>query len=194
MKRFIGLIIVILFINVSKAQSGAYDEKLIWTIRTNLLYDIAVTPNIGVEFAVNDSWSIGTNWIYAWWGDRDRNRYWRIYGGDFFVNHYLFRDENSAPLTGHHVGGFFQAGTYDFEFGGDGQKAEFNWGLSISYGYSLAIARRLNLDFELGVGFVAGNYQKYYPDNGCYVWEDTKHRNYLGITKLGVTLAWFIDK
>lgn len=186
--------IVILFVSIVKAQGGAKDDKLVWTLRSNLLYDIALTPNVGVEFAVDDKWSVGANWVYAWWDSRLDNNFWRIYGGEFFVNHYLFRDEKSVALTGHHVGGFFQAGTYDFEFGGDGQMAEFNWGVSLSYGYSLAITRYMNLDFEIGVGYFGGKYQRYYPDNGCYVWEDTRDRNYVGVTKLGVTLAWFIDR
>lgn len=36
-------------------------------LKSNLLYDIALVPNIGLEYAFNRGWSIGCGWQYAWW-------------------------------------------------------------------------------------------------------------------------------
>ncbi len=178
----------------SSDEQSSEGTPLVWSIRSNMLYDAALIPNIGVEFAINDSWSVGANWVYAWWNSWKKHNFWRIYGGEFIVNKYLFRDEDSQRMTGSHVGAYFQGATYDFELGGDGIMANFNWGLGVSYGYSLAVNRSLNIDFEIGVGYFGGKTQRYYPDEGCYVWSEDKQLNYVGVTKLGVSLVWFLNR
>ncbi|MDE7443436.1 MAG: DUF3575 domain-containing protein, partial [Muribaculaceae bacterium] len=49
-------------------------------LRTNMLYDIAAVPNIGAEFYVGKNISVYGNWMYGWWDNDARHRYWRIYG------------------------------------------------------------------------------------------------------------------
>lgn len=40
-------------------------------IKTNLLYDIFLIPNIGIEFYLGKGWSLGGSWMYAWWKRTD---------------------------------------------------------------------------------------------------------------------------
>lgn len=35
------------------------------SLKTNLLYDVALVPNIGAEFYLGRGWSLGGNWMYA---------------------------------------------------------------------------------------------------------------------------------
>lgn len=170
-------------------------------INTNMLYDAAAIPNIGVEFYLGKNLSIDANWMYAWWNSNRRHRYWRTYGGDVELRWWFGSEAHAKPLTGHNLGVYFQTVTYDFEFGGKGYMAgkpggtlwdRANIGGGISYGYSLPVARRLNIDFEIGVGYMGGRYYEYVPDNGCYVWQATKHMHWFGPTKLGVSLVWLI--
>ena len=56
------------------------------------------------------------------------------------------------------------------------------------------MARRLNLDFTLGVGYLFGEYQEYIPQDDCYVWQATKYRNWIGPTKAEISLVWLIGK
>ena len=58
-------------------------------VKTNLLYDALLVPNIGVEFYVGKGFSVGGNWMYAWWNRNSRHRYWRIYGGELAVRKYF---------------------------------------------------------------------------------------------------------
>ena len=51
------------------------------SLKTNLLYDVALVPNIGAEFYLGRGWSLGGNWMYAWWNSKKRHNYWRLYGG-----------------------------------------------------------------------------------------------------------------
>ncbi len=170
-------------------------------IRTNMLYDAAAVPNIGVEFYLGGNVSVGANWQYAWWKTDRRHRYWRAYGGDVNVRWWFGKAAHEKPLTGHHLGVYGQALTYDFEWGGKGCLGgkpggtlwdKMNWGVGLEYGYSLPVAKHFNIDFTLGVGYLTGEYQEYLPVDGCYVWQATKQRRWFGPTKAEISLVWLI--
>lgn len=64
----------------------------------------------------------------------------------------------------------------------------------VEYGYSLPVAKRLNIDFTIGIGYLTGKYLKYIPDNGRYLWQSTHKLNWFGPTKAEVSLTWLIGK
>lgn len=171
------------------------------SLKTNLLYDAALVPNIGAEFYVGRGWSLGGNWMYAWWKNDRRHNYWRIYGGELDVRRYFGRRAAEKPLTGHHVGLYGQMLTYDFERGGKGYMGgkpggmlwdKMNWGAGVEYGYALPIGRRLNLDFGIGIGYLGGECWEYEPVGNHYVWQATKQRHWFGPTKAEISLVWLI--
>ena len=171
------------------------------SLKTNLLYDAALVPNLGAEFYVGRGWSLGGSWMYAWWKNDRRHNYWRIYGGELDVRRYFGRRAAEKPLTGHHVGLYGQMLTYDFERGGKGCLGgkpggtlwdKMSWGVGLEYGYALPIGRRLNLDFGIGVGYLGGEYWEYKPVDNHYVWQATKHRHWFDPTKAEVSLVWLI--
>ena len=172
-------------------------------VKTNLLEDLVMVPNLGLEFYVGRSWSIGGNWKYAWWHNDRKHNYWRVYGGDLYVRRYFGRKAAEKPLQGHHIGVYGQVATYDFELGGMGYMGgvpggnifdKFSYGGGIEYGYSLPIARRLNLDFSIGLGYFGGEYREYVPMDECYVWQATKYRHYWGPTKAEISLVWLLGR
>ena len=173
------------------------------SLKTNLLYDAALVPNIGAEFYLGKGWSVCANWMYAWWNSNKRHNYWRIYGGELDIRKYFGRRAQTKPLTGHHLGIYGQAFTYDFETGHKGYIGgkpggtlwdKLNYAIGVEYGYSLPISRRLNLDFTLGVGYWGGEYHEYIPSDGHYVWQSTKQRHWFGPTKAEVSLIWLIGR
>lgn len=91
-------------------------------LKTNLLYCVALVPNLGVEFYLGKGWSAGGSWMYAWWKNDRRHHYWRIYGGELFFRKYFGSRANQKPLTGHHLGIYSQGFTYDFETGSWGYR------------------------------------------------------------------------
>jgi len=170
-------------------------------LKTNLLYDALLVPNLGAEFYLGKGWSLGGNWMHAWWHNNSRHRYWRLYGGELNLRKYFGTREGKSPLSGHHLGVYGQLLTYDFEFGGKGIMGgkpsgtiydKSNFGAGIEYGYSKPVARRLNLDFSIGVGYLGGTYYEYVPKGNCYVWQATKKRNWFGPTKAEISLVWLI--
>ena len=62
----------------------------------------------------------------------------------------------------------------------------------LEYGYSLPIARRLNIDFTIGIGYMGGKYMTYEPDDKFYVWKSTNKLNWFGPTKAEISLVWLI--
>ena len=170
-------------------------------IRTNMLYDLAAVPNLGAEFYLGKNWSIGGNWMYAWWSKNESHRYWRLYGGDLNIRKWFGLKANAKPLTGHHIGLLAQAQTWDFEFGNKGWMGgkpggnifdRANYGASIEYGFSLPVAERLNIDFSVAAGYIGGKYVTYTPQGPGYVWTATKQFNWFGPTKAEISLVWQI--
>lgn len=172
-------------------------------IRTNMLYDALLVPNVGVEFYIGKDWSVVANWMYGWWKRDHSHWYWRAYGGDIALRKWFGKAAKEKPLTGHHLGIYGQMFTYDFETGGKGYMGgkpggtlwdKMNWAAGVEYGYSLPVARRLNIDFTIGVGYWGGTYHEYKPVDGCYVWQSTKQRHWFGPTKAEVSLVWLIGR
>ena len=170
-------------------------------LKTNLLYDALALPNIGAEFYLGKNISIVGNWMYGWWDKDSSHRYWRAYGGDLAVRWWFGPQAHAKPLTGHHLGVYGGIVTYDFEFGGKGYMGglpgETLWNrcnrfAGVEYGYSLPVARRLNIDFTIGVGYFGGKYIKYVPDHGHYEWQSTHKLTWFGPTKAEVSLVWLI--
>ena len=96
-------------------------------------------------------------------------------------------------MCGHHVGVYGQMLTYDIEWGGTGYLGDrWSWAAGLSYGYSLPVGKRLNIDFTLGVGYLQSDYMKYTPQDNCYVWDSTHGRRWCGPTKMEVSLVWCI--
>lgn len=180
------------------------DRNFVFAVKTNMLYDAGMTPNLGIEFYVAPNVSLSANWMYAWWKKDRTSFYWRTYGGDVEARYYIGNREARSERTydrafkGHHVGLYGSLTTYDYEFGGNGQQAaKWNYGGGIAYGYSLGITPRLNIDFGLGLGCLYGKYHKYEPsaiDNDDYYKISTHQRRYWGPTKAEISLVWKLGR
>lgn len=170
-------------------------------LKTNMLYDLLLIPNIGADLYIGKGWSVTADWMYGWWDKNSTHYYWRAYGGTLGVRKWFGKKAAEKPLTGHHVGVYAGAVTYDFELGGKGymggkphgtlwERCNFVGG--VEYGYSLPVARRLNIDFAIGLGYVGGKYLEYVPKDGFYMWQSTHRLNWFGPTKAEVSLVWLI--
>ncbi len=162
---------------------------------TNLLYDAFTVPNVSVEFYLGKRWSIEADWMYSWWKSDNVSWYCRNYGGNVTVRKWMGKKSKEKPLQGHHLGIYGQMLSYDFEYGGKGVIGDrWNWGAGLEYGYSLPVARRLNIDFSIGVGYVGGKNQVYEPEDGHYYYIETRKLNYIGPTRAEISLVWLIGR
>lgn len=166
-------------------------------LTTNMLYDAALTPNIGVGISVTDRVTVLADWMYARWNNRDKKRYWRIYGGDIEARYRISRRMERSPLGGHHVGAYCSMARYDFQAGRNHRgilSDKFNYAAGMSYTYSMPISTRLNIDFSLGVGYLWGTYKRHRPIDDCDVWLSTHKLGWFGPTRAGVSLVWLLGK
>ena len=165
-------------------------------LRTNLLYDAVLVPNIGLEVWLGAGFTLGVDWFYTWIPLDKQHFYWQTYGGYLTARYYFGKQAAAQPYGGHHVGIYGSMLTYDVEFGGRGyQASKFGFGGGVEYGYSLPVAKNLCLDFNLGIGYQGGEYKTYLPTDdgtGHYVWEGTYKRHWFGPTKAEISLKWLI--
>ena len=176
------------------SESQAPPVASYFALKSNLLYDALLVPNLSLEASIGSGWTLGAGGMLAWWSKDAKHRYWRIYGGDLEIRKYFGTLAKSKPLQGHHLGIYGDFLTYDFEFGAKGYQSKATYAAGIKYGYSHPIANRLNLDFALGIGYLHSNYKTYVPRDGCYVYQETKKRKWLGPTQAEISLVWLLGK
>lgn len=186
-------------INQEAAQPEC--EPFYMGIKTNMLYYLAALPNIGAEFYLGGNFSIAANYAHAWWAKEEKHFYWRYCCADASIRWWFGKPIRIKPLQGHRLGVNYQILTYDFQLGKAGIMAGMPKGnlvdrvnhiVALEYGYSLPIARRLNLDFNVGFGYHWGLFEEYDVVDGHNVWQATKRRQYFGPTKLEISLVWLI--
>lgn len=175
-------------------ESQAPSVASYFALKSNLLYDALLVPNLSLEASIGSGWTLGAGGMFAWWSKDAKHRYWRIYGGDLEIRKYFGTLSKSKPLQGHHLGIYGDFLTYDFEFGAKGYQSKATYAAGIKYGYSHPIANRLNLDFALGIGYLHSNYKTYVPRDGCYVYQETKKQKWLGPTQAEISLVWLLGK
>lgn len=185
----------------SAAASSSKRKPFYMSIKTNMLYDIAGTPNLSAEFYLGKGFSLSAGYTHAWWQKPEKHWCWRYQAAEASLRWWFGKRARLKPLQGHHIGLNYQILTYDFQFGNKGILAGKPGGtlidrpshiVALEYGYSVAIARRLNLDFVIGAGYNWGIFDEYIPIDGHDVWQSTKRRQYFGPTKAEVSLVWLI--
>lgn len=177
-----------------ESESQAPPVASYFALKSNLLYDALLVPNLSLEASIGSGWTLCAGGMFAWWSKDAKHRYWRIYGGGLEIRKYFGTLSKSKPLQGHHLGIYVDFLTYDFEFGAKGYQSKATYAAGIKYGYSHPIANRLNLDFALGIGYLHSNYKTYVPRDGCYVYQETKKRKWLGPTQAEISLVWLLGK
>lgn len=168
-------------------------------LKTNMLYDALLAPNVAAEFHISRGWTAGVSYTHAWWSNSRRHRYWRFCAVELGIRRYL----DQTRFSGHHFGIYGQLLSYDFRvgkygyMGGKSRGAIFDnpsYVAALEYGYTLPVGRRINIDFSIGIGYMGGRYYKYQHLDDCDVWKNTGMRSWLGPTKAEVSLIWLIGR
>lgn len=167
-------------------------------LHTNSLYDLALCPNIGLEFQTSLGLAFQFDYVGAWWNSPSRNRFYSNYGFQSEIRYYFKHEDCNAPFRGLHAGIYGQMATFDFEFGNTGYQCpnlDDAWGLGIAGGYTMPISRRWVLDFTLGIGYFTAKYTPYDPTAyGGYVATGLKRLKWFGPTRAEVTFQWSLNK
>ena len=163
--------------------------------KTNLLGDLVTAVNFGLELPLGKNLSANAHFMFPWWtagpyGNKyalqmlnaeGELRWWFAPGEQVLQGHYLALQGNG--------------GKFDIQWGRDfGCYQCYNWGVGLSYGYSMSLSEHWNLEFALSVGYMAIDYQHYVPspDWSILVRDDAKvgTLHYFGPTSLKVSLVY----
>lgn len=155
-------------------------------IKTNLLYDAVLVPNLEVEWRVNDNWSVALEGAVGIWGKYDHGRCYRLYMLSPEVKRWI---RPRAPWHGFYVGVFAGGGLYDYEKPTKGYRGEGAMG-GLSVGYMWPLSRCLSMEAAVGGGYLYSRYKEYVPLEGHHVYQRTKDLNYFGPLKAKLSLVW----
>jgi hypothetical protein len=167
-------------------------------IKSNLLYDVALTPNLGVEVLLGERFSVGAEFMRGWWLKRDWSFCWQLEAAAL-EGRYWFRHRMERHLHGGWFAGIFaQAGLYDFQLNThSGMQGEFVMA-GVSGGYLCPLSAHWSIEFALGIGYLLSNYRRYTvapTRDGHELVASAPAMRFKGLPypiKAGVSLQWTI--
>lgn len=179
-------------------------KKTILALKTNLLYDALSLVNYSIEVPITERFSALWYHQFPWWtwGQADNQyciRFLSIGGeGRWWFKPMprpqMGRSVQRDRLMGHFVGLYAESGKWDFEWGRDICHQGEHWSVGLSYGYSMPLGRRLNMEFSLSLGYASIAYRGYTPsENYEILWRDPAKQgrwHYFGPTKVQVSLVY----
>lgn len=157
-----------------------------FALKTNLLYDVLLMPNLELQWRINSLWSLSLEANVAWWKNDAKHKYYQILMVSPEVRRFVIP---KGEWHGMYVGAFVGGGKFDLENGGTGYRGEGGM-VGVSAGYMWPVTRTLSLEAELGLGYLYSRYKEYIPHDGHYLYQRTKDLNYFGPLKVKFALAW----
>lgn len=167
-------------------------RKVLVAIKNNLLYDLALAPNVEVEVPLGRTWSVNAEYKSPWWCNDEKHRCYQMISGGIEGRYWLGNRQKRNQLTGHFLGLYTEGGNYDFQFGGDGYRGKYYMASGLTYGYAKQLGKHLSIEFSLGVGYLTTEYRRYTPYEDDLVGVKYGQFNWIGPTKAKISLAWLI--
>ncbi len=168
-----------------------------FAVKTNLLYDLLLVPNVEIEVPISRRWSIAGEWMFPWWVTKDNGNALQILSGTLESRYWFGERENRPLLTGWFGGIYFSGGYYDLQRKNNGYQGEFYIAAGLSAGYTHTINKKGNLlmEYNLGVGYLKTDYRYYEgkENNEFLVWQYDGSYTWIGPTKLEVSLVWVFN-
>ena len=152
-------------------------------LRANLLRWATLTPDLGLEWRICPSWGIAVNgsWTSWSWNDKDcRYALWEVAPE---VRYYM------GEKKAWYLGAMFKTGQFNYKFSEAGKQGDLMGG-GITAGYQLRLNKALDLDFNLGLGYLNADFEKYEVIDGVRVRRGNETKDWCGPINAGVTLVW----
>lgn len=171
-------------------------KRPLLALKTNLLCDITLMPNIEVEIPIRKHWSLNGELMFPWW----------LFCGDKYCLQILmgglegrYRPGNRQQhdvLIGHFFGLYAGGGKYDLQWDRNGYQGEFFIAAGISYGYTHKITRNLRLEYNIGIGVLRTDYSHYHARDNyrTLLWQKNGRYTWLGPTKAKISLVWLLNR
>ena len=155
------------------------------SLRANLLRWATLTPDLGVEWRICPSWGIAVNGSWTSWTWSDKDRRYALWEVAPEVRYYM------GEKKAWYLGAMFKAGQFNYKLSETGKQGDLMGG-GITAGYRLRLNKALDLDFNLGLGYLNADYEKYEVIDGVRVRRGNETKDWWGPINAGVTLVWKI--
>ena len=179
-----------------KAEKAAQQNKLTdmpletktptdyhFSLRANLLRWATLTPDLGVEWRICPSWGIAVNGSWTSWTWSDKDRRYALWEVAPEVRYYM------GEKKAWYLGAMFKAGQFNYKLSKTGKQGDLMGG-GITTGYQLRLNKALALDFNLGLGYLNADFEKYEVIDDVRVRRGNETKDWCGPINAGVTLVW----
>lgn len=153
------------------------------SLRANLLRWATLTPDLGVEWRICPSCGIAVNGSWTSWTWSDKDRRYALWEVAPEVRYYM------GEKKAWYLGAMFKAGQFNYKISETGKQGDLMGG-GITTGYQLRLNKALALDFNLGLGYLNADFEKYEVIDGVRVRCGNETKNWCGPINAGVTLVW----
>lgn len=153
------------------------------SLRANLLRWATLTPDLGLEWRICPSWGIAVNGSWTSWSWSDKDRRYALWEVAPEVRYYM------GEKKAWYLGAMFKAGQFNYKLSDTGKQGDLMGG-GITAGYRLRLNKALDLDFNLGLGYLNADYEKYEVIDGVRVRRGNETKDWWGPINAGVTLVW----
>ena len=153
------------------------------SLRANLLRWATLTPDLGVEWRICPSWGIAVNGSWTSWSWSDKDRRYALWEVAPEVRYYM------GEKKAWYLGAMFKTGQFNYKLSETGKQGDLMGG-GITAGYQLRLNKALDLDFNLGLGYLNADFEKYEVIDGVRVRCGNETKDWYGPINAGVTLVW----
>ncbi len=153
------------------------------SLRANLLRWATLTPDLGVEWRICPSWGIAVNGSWTSWTWSDKDRRYALWEVAPEIRYYM------GEKKAWYLGAMFKAGQFNYKLSETGKQGDLMGG-GITAGYQLRLNKALALDFNLGLGYLNADFEKYEVIDGVRVRRVNETKDWCGPINAGVTLVW----
>ena len=153
------------------------------SLRANLLRWATLTPDLGLEWRICPSWGIAVNGSWTSWTWSDKDRRYALWEVAPEIRYYM------GEKKAWYLGAMFKAGQFNYKISETGKQGDLMGG-GITAGYQLRLNKALTLDFNLGLGYLNADFEKYEVIDGVRVRRGNETKDWWGPINAGVTLVW----
>lgn len=153
------------------------------SLRANLLRWATLTPDLGLEWRICPSCGIAVNGSWTSWTWSDKDRRYALWEVAPEIRYYMGEKKTW------YLGAMFKAGQFNYKISETGKQGDLMGG-GITAGYHLLLNKALTLDFNLGLGYLNADFEKYEVIDGVRVRRGNETKNWCGPINAGVTLVW----
>ena len=166
--------------------------------KTNVIYDATATINLGVEFALAPKttmdisgdlhpWVLPNGWRLTHYLVQPELRFWlkERFQGHFFAVNVLGATYNAGNIKNsfHIMGRDMSAlGRYRVE--------GIAYGAGLAYGYAVRVAKRLNVEMEIGLGYIGAEFDAYRLGEKESLYAQNSTAQYFGPTKGALNIVY----